>query len=82
MRGTDIYEITAIILMFKNKRYFFLGIAVIVLSCMTYGNYLFGVEYPLLIMSLINIFVYAWYMYLYVVSDRNKETSLLNMNGE
>ena len=58
-----IYEITAIILMLLNKKYFAPGIGVILLSCITYGNFLFGLGCPLLITSIINVFLYIWYAY-------------------
>ena len=58
-----IYEITAILLVFFDKRFFFYGVGVILLSCMTYGYFLFGVEYPSLIMSIFNVALYCGYVY-------------------
>ncbi len=60
-----IYEVTAILLMFFDKKYFMYGIGVLLLSCMTYGSYLFGVGYPSLIMSLFNVIIYGGYVYYY-----------------
>ena len=64
-RYSYIYEVTAILLMFFDKKYFMYGIGVLLLSCMTYGSYLFGVGYPSLIMSLFNVIIYGGYVYYY-----------------
>ncbi len=69
-RYSYIYEITAIILMFKDKKFFFPGIGVILLSCMTYGYCMFELEYPILSMSFLNVFIYAWYVYVFVKSKQ------------
>ncbi len=62
-RYSFIYEITAIMLLFFGKKYFFPGISVILLSCVTYGHFLFGLEYPALLLSVINVGIYGWYVY-------------------
>lgn len=58
-----INEITAIILMCLNKKFFASGVGIILLSCITYGHYLFGLEYNSLFTSMINIGIYCWYVY-------------------
>ena len=58
-----IYEITAIMLMFFNKKFFFPGIGVLLLSCMTYGWFLFVLPYSPLHISLLNVCLYIWYVY-------------------
>ncbi len=67
-RYSYIYEVTAIFLMFFNKKYFIYGIGVLLLSCMTYGSYLFGVGYQSLAMSLLNVVIYCGYVYQFLCS--------------
>ena len=38
---------------------------------MTYGHFLFAVEYPFLLTSSLNVLLYAWYIYLFVVEINN-----------
>ncbi len=58
-----IYEITAIMLMIKNRKYFFSGIGLLLISCITYGQWLFSIEYSALFLSLINVLLYCWYVF-------------------
>lgn len=64
-----VYEVTGIMLMVMNKKFFFPGIGCILLSCITYGYYLTGLEYSLLLTSVINVLLYGWYMYCYFTQD-------------
>ena len=64
-----VYEVTGIMLMVMNKKFFFPGIGCILLSCITYGHYLSGLEYSLLLTSVINVLLYGWYMYCYFTQD-------------
>ncbi|MCR5700813.1 MAG: hypothetical protein K6G76_01565 [Lachnospiraceae bacterium] len=57
-----VYEITALILAIMNKKFIVPGIGVILLSCITYGHFLFGLEYSVMLASLVNIVLYIYYM--------------------
>ena len=82
-RYSYIYEITAILLMFIDKKTVFPGLGLILLSCATYGFYLFHLNYPVLSPSVINVFIFVWYIYHFAVSNKNtseaKKKGLLPM---
>ena len=64
-----IYEMTAILLVFINKKTVFPALGLILLSCITYGWYLFNLQYSVLILSLINVIIYGWYIYNFITSN-------------
>ena len=70
-----IYVLTAILLIFVNKKLFFPGIGVIMLSCLTYGFFLFDVVYPTLVFSIINTLIYGWYVYVFLIANKNDKNT-------
>ena len=70
-RYSYIYEISAMMLIFLNKKFFFYGVGILMLSCMAYGHYLFGLDYPSLTMSLINVALYCCYVYKFTIENNN-----------
>ena len=76
-----IYEITAIMLMFFNKKFFFPGIGLILLSCMTYGWYLFALYYSSLAISLLNVCLYSWYVYHIMIKSSLSQNAISESNN-
>ncbi len=59
-----LYEITGLILAFYNRKYILPAVGLILLSCATYSYFLFGAEYPFLPAAVLNVMLYAWYLWL------------------
>ncbi len=61
-----IYEILAIVYVFKNKKSVIPCILLQVLSVCTYSRYLFGADTSLILLTCLNLFVYLWYAKLFI----------------
>ncbi len=77
-----VYEITSIILMFFDKRFFIPDVGVILLSCITYGHYLFELDYNLLITSAFNVGLYCWYTYQIFKTENEKKNDSCFINDK
>ena len=59
-----VYEILAILYMFKNKKAIIPGIVLMLISVATYSNFLFHVGIDLRVLTAFNFFTYAYYAYI------------------
>lgn len=61
-----VYEITGIMLLIMNRKLIFSGAGLILVSCMTYGSFLFGLENTILLNCWINVGIYVYYLYIFI----------------
>ena len=59
-----VYEILAVLYMFKNKKAIIPGIVLMLISVATYSNFLFHVGIDLRVLTAFNFFTYAYYAYI------------------
>lgn len=69
-----IYELTAIMLVFINKKFLLPAVGILLISGFSYGYILFGLEYNFVVTSVLNTGLYCWYAYhLLFTKEKAKE---------
>ena len=70
-----LYEILAIVHMFKNRKTILPCFLLQIISMITYSNFLFHLGVDVKMLSVLNFIVYAVYCYIFVKDPVNEENS-------
>ena len=70
-----LYEILAVVFMFKNKKTILPCFILQIISMITYSNFLFHLGVDVKMLSVLNFIVYAVYCYIFVKDPVNEENS-------